>query len=167
MLRSHLLVSAALSGALLVSACAGREARPIDTVKATDGQMSCQLMIAEVQANNSRARSLIKEKNDSEGKNVAVAVVGAILFWPALFAMDLKKTEEIEMRALHDRNRHLVNLMGQKQCVNLPPTSPAEADRKNRLKRAKEAQKTGAQPDCADVGGYETYYKETGNVCRI
>ena len=71
------------------------------------------------------------------------------------------------MRALRDRNLHLINLMRQKECGALPPTTPVEADRRDRVKRAKEAEKTGKQPDCADVGGYEKYYKDTGRVCRI
>jgi hypothetical protein len=167
MKSTSIIVAGIASSALVLSACAGREARPVQTARATDTQLSCELMASEITTNIQTARALTKEQNETSGKNVAVAAVGVLLFPPLLFAMNLKEAEKAEMLALRDRNLHLRRLMTAKGCTNIPPASPAEQDKMTRQARAKEAARTGKQPRCADVGGYEKYMKDTGKVCQI
>lgn len=121
----------ALAAVMTLGACAGRDARPVSTVRATDEQMSCNLMLAEYNSNFKKAVVLAGEKDATTGKNVALGVVGVVLFWPALFAMDLKGAEGIEMRALRDRNEHLRSLMVQKRCRNIPKPVPIKRETKN------------------------------------
>ncbi len=167
-MKSTSIVVASLAiAALILSACAGREARPMQSTKATDAQLSCELMAGEMKSNIQMARALAKEKEQTTSKNVAVAAIGVLFFPPLLFAMNLKEAEKTEMLALRDRNLHLRRLMTQKRCTNIPPASPAEQDQMMRQERAKEAERTGTQPLCADVGGYEKYMKDTGKVCKV
>ena len=48
--------------------------------------------------------------------NVAAGVTSAVLFWPAVFAMDLSNAEQIELRALQDRDKTLTRLEQKKGC---------------------------------------------------
>jgi hypothetical protein len=52
----------------------------------------------------------------AKGGNVAIGVVGALLFWPALFALNTTDTEQVEINALQNRNSYLTSLMAQRQC---------------------------------------------------
>jgi len=156
-----------VSAALALGACGGRKANPISATRATDGEMSCDLMSAEIEANNSRVRSLVKEKEDAEGRNIAIGAVGVVLFWPALFFMDLSPTERQEMAAYRDRNDHLARLMRQKGCASIPPTSPAAAMKREIDSRINDAEASGKKPLCKDVGGYEYYLKKTNKTCML
>ena len=167
MTSTSIVIAGLATAALALSACAGREARPVQTVRATDGQLSCELMESEITSNIRTARALAKQKEETKGKNVAAATIGILLFPPLLFAMDLKEAEKAEILALRDRNLHLRRVMTQKGCTNIPPASPAEQDKMTRQARAKEAERSGKPPRCADVGGYEKYMKDTGKVCQI
>lgn len=56
---------------------------------------------------------------------MAVGVIGALLFWPALFALDLSDAEKVEMEALRKRHNALVDLCQQKKCgYNLKTMPP-------------------------------------------
>ncbi len=167
MKSTSIVVTSLAIAALILSACAGREARPMQSTKATDAQLSCELMAGEMKSNIQMARALAKEMEETTGKNVAAAAVGVLIFPPLLLLMNLKEAEKTEMLALRDRNLHLRRLMTQKGCTNIPPASPAEQDQILRQERAKEAERTGTQPRCADVGGYEKYMKDTGKVCKV
>lgn len=120
-----------LALAILVSACAGRDARPVTAVRPTDNMLTCDLMLAEYNTNHQKAVRLAGERSQTAGKNVAIGVVGVLLFWPALFAMDLKGAERAEMEALRDRNDHLRQLMIVKRCRTIPKEVPIERDTKD------------------------------------
>ena len=127
-MRFHIL---AVAGLMTVSACAGRDARPVSTVRATDERLSCNLMLAEYNANFKKGVQLAGDKASTTGKNLALGVVGAVLFWPALFAMDLKGADGIELRALRDRNEHLRKMMVTKRCRNIPKPVPIRRETKH------------------------------------
>jgi hypothetical protein len=146
---------------LTLSACGGRPANPVAAVQPSDGKMNCQLIQVEYGSNEARARSLAGEKKDAEKQNAAKVV---LMGMTGLLALDLKKTEEVEIRALKDRNDHLARLMAAKDCPNAPPVAqPA--------KSSDAASETGGEstavPSCKDVGGYEAYLKKTGKVCVL
>ena len=76
---------------------------------------------------------------------------------------DLKNSEQVEIRALKDRNGHLARLMSDKRCPNAPPgTQPAKAP-----DTASDAADDTAPAKCKDVGGYEAYMKKTDKTCML
>lgn len=105
----------ALAAALLLAGCAGRTGHPVAISNGYDAALSCQQMQAEIQANQTKATQVAEEKNSAENGNIAVGAVGALLFWPALFALDLSDAEQREMDALEARNSYL-QLMMQTTC---------------------------------------------------
>jgi hypothetical protein len=97
-----------ISVALMLAACAGRDAAPVATVQQQDAYSDCSMINAEIQANNRRAEELASEQNSKVVQNVAAGVVGLVV-WPVWFAMD----------------EYLVNLAGQR-CAGgqRPPMAP-------------------------------------------
>jgi hypothetical protein len=64
--------------------------------------------------NTTELKGLMSESSSTTGKNVAAGVAGAIIFFPALFFMDVKNAAGDEARALVRRNEVLLkrhNLM--------------------------------------------------------
>jgi hypothetical protein len=102
--------SAVVLCALLLGACAGRNAAPIPMMAAYDNNLSCEQIQAEIASNEAKARQLIDEDNSNRNANIAIGTVGVLLFWPALFALDLSDAERVEIEALHQRNTHLASL---------------------------------------------------------
>lgn len=161
-------LAAAVAAAALLAGCGGRTANPVSVVQPTDAVANCDILAAEIHANNRRMQSLADQKSNTTGKNVALAVVGVVLFWPALFAMDLSDSERVEIQALQDRNAHLATLGATKRCNLGPiPTSPEAAREQDMARKASEGLKSGTTPKCKDVGGYEEYKKRTGQVCDL
>ena len=99
-----------------LSSCGGRQAQPVNTFTQTDVGLSCRQIEAELLSNDRRIRSLVGEHQRSQNQNVAVGAVGLILFWPALFALDLKGAAKQESDALIVRSRNLANIGKQKNC---------------------------------------------------
>ena len=154
-----------ICGGAVLGACAGREANPVSLTRATDGVLTCPLMVAEIQANNNQARQLTGEQSDKSGRNIAVTVVGVLLSPPLLFALDLKGAQRAEINALRSRNVYLAQLMATKKCANIPTVAPGPGQTVQQ--RIKDAERSGKQPRCKDVGGYTAYKKKTGNICRL
>lgn len=93
-----------------LAGCQGRQANPVSMVRANDDQLNCGELNTEVSANNSQIRQLSGQDEDVETGNVVAAIV-----FP--FAIDLSSKEQIEMRALIDRNRHLTRLRKARDCA--------------------------------------------------
>ena len=110
------IVSVALVAAS-VTACAGREPQQISTVQAQDANSNCMALTAEIAANTTRLEGLRRESNNTTAGNVALGVAGALLFWPALFAMDFKDAAGKEASALGSRQSYLQALAAQKGCM--------------------------------------------------
>jgi hypothetical protein len=145
----------------MLSACGGRPANPVATVQAADDKMNCQLMQTEYASNESRANALVGEKVKAQEQNAAKFV---LMGMSGLLMMDLKDTEQVEIRALKDRNNRLARLMAGKGCPDAPRVSqPAGATEATSEGGAGSA----VAPNCKDVGGYETYVKKTGRVCML
>jgi hypothetical protein len=99
-----------------LSACAGRTAQPVSIAQSYDPDLSCTQIQAEITANEQKARQLSKENDSAHSANVAIGVVGALVFWPALFAIDAGNAEPTEMAALRARDEHLVTLADVHGC---------------------------------------------------
>src|SRR5262249_4909385 len=80
-------------------------------------------------ANETKAQQLAGEGESARTANVVVGTVGVLLFWPALFALNLSDAERQEMTALSERNTHLATLADMHGCNNPtpPPTQQASA----------------------------------------
>lgn len=157
----------AVSVALVLAACAGRTPAPISLSQLSDTTATCDAFAAEIAANNARALALAQQQSNTNAKNVGAAVVGVLLFPPLLLAMDLSGADGVELQALRARNEHIASLMRQRGCTNIPPPSPEAAQAKSIDDKIRDAGKTGAQPNCKDVGGYEAYKQRTGEICKL
>ena len=112
------LLSAVLVAAS-VSACAGRDPAPAMPIAMGNEQnLNCQGLYAEINANNVRIQGLQSEEQSKRGQNIAVGVIGAVLFWPALFAMDFKDAAGKDRQNVEARNMYLQTVYAQKGCTN-------------------------------------------------
>jgi hypothetical protein len=98
-----------LPAALLLASCAARPANPVATSQPTDTELSCEAIDQELAANETEARGLVN-LDDS----VVTGNVLSVMFFP--YTIDLSQKEQIEFRALYDRNRNLERLKRKKQC---------------------------------------------------
>ena len=105
-----------LGATLLVAGCAGRDARPVDAYTSYDEQMSCNAISQEIVSNNGKIDATVAELQQTKGENVAVGVVGVILFLPILFALDVSDAEKTEIAALENRNENLARIGHEKEC---------------------------------------------------
>jgi hypothetical protein len=105
-----------LCGVVVVSACAGREPHPIATTNATDSQFDCAGITREFEANERSIIAISKERSSANAKNMAWGVTGVILFAPAIFLMDPKSPQRVEIEALRNRNHVLTDIARTKGC---------------------------------------------------
>lgn len=98
----------------LITSCAGRNPRPVDAMKVTDKEMTCEQIQNELLlANNEISRLSVDA--DKTAKNVALGVAGWFLLIPWFF-MDLKNAEKTEMEAYRQRANNLNLLYMNKKC---------------------------------------------------
>lgn len=106
-----------LSCSIMLSGCGGREAHPIASTSASDTGLECSGINREFAANERQILSTVKERSQAQGKNVILGATGVLLFWPALFFMDPKSPEKIEIDALRNRNQVLTDLARSTGCA--------------------------------------------------
>ena len=106
-----------LSCSIILSGCGGREAHPIASTSAGDTGLQCSGINREFAANERQILSTVKERSQAQGKNVILGATGVLLFWPALFFMDPKSPEKIEIDALRNRNQVLTDLARSRGCA--------------------------------------------------
>lgn len=106
------LISVAL---IALVACGGRNANPVARYQIGDENRACEGLKVEIAHNEQEIIRLIPFE-DATGKNVALGVTGAFLIVP-LFFMDFKDAEEMEVKALRDRNLWLTELAHRKNCT--------------------------------------------------
>ncbi|WP_281039321.1 MULTISPECIES: hypothetical protein [unclassified Rhizobium] len=129
---------------IAVSGCGGRAAHPVSATNPTDSAFDCAGIKREFDANERQVLATVKERSDAQGKNVILGATGALLFWPALFFMDPKSPEKLEIDALRNRNQVLAEIAKSKKCpapqskladvykkLDSKP-SPADTSRKDR-----------------------------------
>ncbi|TCR78705.1 hypothetical protein [Rhizobium sp. BK376] len=111
-----LAITAFLCSSIILSSCGGREAHPIASTSVGDGGMDCGGITREFAANERQIIATVKERSQAQGKNVILGATGVLLFWPALFFMDPKSPEKIEIDALRNRNQVLTDLARSRKC---------------------------------------------------
>lgn len=118
-----------LAGSVVLAGCGGREARPVPTTNVADVSMDCPAIAREFEANERQIVTTLQEKDSAVAKNVVLGVTGAVLFLPALFFMDPKSPEKVEIDALRNRNRVLEDIARTKRCPQ-PQSKIAEVYRR-------------------------------------
>ncbi|GES53168.1 hypothetical protein RsS93_57820 [Rhizobium dioscoreae] len=114
---TSLSMTALVCCAVVLSSCGGREAHPIASTSTGDGGLDCSGISREFAANERQILSTVKERSQAQGKNVILGATGVLLFWPALFFMDPKSPEKIEIDALRNRNQVLTDLARSRGCA--------------------------------------------------
>ena len=107
---------ALLCCSVALSGCGGREAHPIAATTVTDSSLDCAAVQREFEANERQILATVKERSQAQGKNIILGATGAILFFPALFFMDPKSPEKVEIDALRNRNNVLSEIARSKKC---------------------------------------------------
>ncbi|MEO1776528.1 MAG: hypothetical protein AAFS07_16400 [Pseudomonadota bacterium] len=100
----------------LLAGCAAETANPVPISQPGDEKLSCAALAEQREAGQAAAASLAGQDADTTSGNIAVGVVGAAVFWPMLFAMDLSNRAQIELRALQDRDATLARLEQGRGC---------------------------------------------------
>jgi hypothetical protein len=102
----------------VLGACAGRDpVAAVPVAQPQDGNQSCEALYAEMTVNNTRIQALQGEESNKRGQNIAMGIVGGILFWPALFAMDFKDAAGTDRKNVQARQQYLEALYAQKSCT--------------------------------------------------
>lgn len=95
--------------ALLVAGCAGRAPLLTQVVKASDRQLSCDQIVAEIDANNQQITNLAQEEGLKVTQNVVAGVAGLVV--PVLWlGMDFQDAAGKEAQALSQRNDYLAKV---------------------------------------------------------
>ena len=100
---------------LMLSGCAGRDPHPVALTNPNDSVMDCAGIAREFHANERQIQSVVHERTNAQGKNVALGAAG-IFFFPAWFFMDPKSPERVEIDALRNRNGVLQDIARTKNC---------------------------------------------------
>ena len=98
-----------------LTACAGRNASPVAIHNAYDEQLSCQQVRAEIAVNSEKIHKVEMERLNSRTRNYAVGAV-SLVFWPALFALDVSRAERDEIGAMKARNENLDRMLNDGRC---------------------------------------------------
>lgn len=101
---------------LIIVGYGGREAKPIAATHPADNTFDCAGISREFAANERQILATLKERSQAQGKNIILGATGAVLFFPALFFMDPKSPEKVEIDALRNRNRVLEDIARMKRC---------------------------------------------------
>ena len=120
----------ALAGLMVLTACAGRDPNPVAEIQNSDASLSCTQLRSEIGVNSQAVRGLVDEQQDKQTKNIVAGTAGAILFFPALFFMDLKGASGEEARAYQRRNQGLLNRYNSKGCrpeIRIETQAPKQA----------------------------------------
>ncbi|UXN03911.1 hypothetical protein [Bartonella sp. HY406] len=99
-----------------LAGCGGRAAKEIAITNPTDSIMDCAGISREFEANERQVKATLHERNVGRGKNVALGAA-SIVFFPALFFMDPKSPEAVEIAALRNRNGVLTQMAATKRCA--------------------------------------------------
>ncbi|MBM7329373.1 hypothetical protein JS562_40910 [Agrobacterium sp. S2] len=109
------LVAAVAGITVILAGCGGREAKPVAITNPTDSAFDCAGISREFAANERQIMATLKERTQAQGKNIVLGAAG-VFFLPALFFMDPKSPEKVEIDALRNRNKVLEDIARTKKC---------------------------------------------------
>ena len=102
--------------ALTLTACAGRDPKPVPLQSQFDGSMTCDALALEKQANQRLLAHLAEEQNNEEAYNLVVSGL-ALVVLPAVLAYDLSNAEQVESDSLINRNSRINALRVARGCI--------------------------------------------------
>lgn len=106
----------------LVYGCAGRTPVPVAEYQYGDDNKSCNHLKSELSQMNVDIDKKNTSVTNSSVKNGVLVGVGLILFWPALFFMDLSDSDRVEFEALQKRYNALTRIAADKNCgIDIKP----------------------------------------------
>lgn len=105
-----------LSSIIALNGCAGRDANPVPEIQANDSRLSCKELVIQMNINNNAISGLMGEQKRTQNNNAVAVGVGAIVFFPALFFMNLKGADKAEALAYQRRNKGLLERYKAKRC---------------------------------------------------
>lgn len=108
--------AAVLSLTVVLGACAGRQAAPVQVNQAGDVDKSCHELLKELNTNQALMARLVRESNHVKAGNAELAAADAWFFPPIMVAYDKGKAQNIELRSLQERNKKLTQLAVDKDC---------------------------------------------------
>lgn len=113
--------------ALAIAACQTRTAAPVHLAQPGDDVLSCEAIAEERTVNRKAALKLAKLDEGVAMSNAFAMTLSQVWFWPAIFGVDMSDVEEIEAKALMQRNDRLTNLAERKGCPAPPQAVVANA----------------------------------------
>lgn len=108
--------SAVMAALCWLSGCMGTAPRRIESFQYGDESKSCQMLQSEVSECESKIKALEGKRKSKVGGNIALGIVGGILFWPALFFIDAKSDENAEIEGFQQRRKSLASIAQDKGC---------------------------------------------------
>lgn len=118
-MRKQKSIASVAAMAMMLACCAGRTPNPVQTVQATDHDLSCTQIQAEIKANNDQIISLSGEEGEKLTQNMAIGAAG-IFVSPLWFALDVQDAAGKEGEALQSRNEYLAHLYAINGCASAP-----------------------------------------------
>ena len=103
--------------ALTLTACAGRDPKPIPLRSQLDGTMTCDALALEKQANQSLLAHLAEEENNETAYNLVVTGLALAVVTPVALALDFSNAETVETNSLIKRNKRIDALRVTRGCV--------------------------------------------------
>jgi len=94
----------------------GKSPNPVNTYTPMDEKMDCKQLKMEMFEVGKQTETHYKKWQSERGLNTGFGIVGAIVFWPALFALDLSDKEKVEFYACERRFDYLDKLYIDKEC---------------------------------------------------
>lgn len=102
--------------AAMLAGCPARVVTPIAVTQADDGALTCAQIAGQIESNRAAGARHALADRQVEQRNTAAGVASAFIGWPALLTMDLSREEQIQVRALADRNTRLETLARERRC---------------------------------------------------
>lgn len=109
----------AILGLLAIGACQTRTATPVHLAQPGDDSLSCVQIADERIANRQKAAKLAKLDEGVALSNAVAVTLSQVWFWPAIMGVDMSDVEEIEARALKQRNTRLAALAKSNGCPDV------------------------------------------------
>ena len=101
---------------MMMTGCGGRQAYPVQVSKIGDSRLSCNQLESDMGRINHEIRNKSGQKSKGDNKDAVLVGVGLVLFWPALFFMDLSNADKTELEALRSRHNYLKSIYINKGC---------------------------------------------------
>jgi len=106
--------------ACILAGCAAKQVTSVPMTQAGDDQLDCSQLAQQIKSNQNQADYLQKKDQQVSQENVAKNVAGAIIPYAGVLAIastDLSNEEQVNARALTDRNEELTYLARKKGCT--------------------------------------------------